>query len=69
LKNHPDNKMPHNIDFHAVIGPGDGAASSSTAPGHESRFAFKALPQDVYVYHRAPSPVGMHIANGMYGLW
>jgi nitrite reductase (NO-forming) len=29
LKNHPDNKMPHNIDLHGVIGPGGGAASSS----------------------------------------
>jgi iron-sulfur cluster repair di-iron protein len=28
LKNHPDSKMPHNIDLHAVTGPGGGAASS-----------------------------------------
>ena len=27
LDNHPDNKMPHNIDLHAVIGPGGGAAA------------------------------------------
>ena len=27
LKNHPDNKMPHNIDLHGVTGPGGGAAS------------------------------------------
>ena len=32
LKNHPDNKMPHNIDLHGVTGPGGGAASSFTAP-------------------------------------
>ena len=25
LKNHPDNKLPHNIDLHAVTGPGGGA--------------------------------------------
>jgi nitrite reductase (NO-forming) len=43
LKNHPDNKMPHNIDLHGVTGPGGGAASSFTAPGHESQFSFKAL--------------------------
>ena len=24
LKNHPDNKLPHNIDLHAVTGPGGG---------------------------------------------
>jgi nitrite reductase (NO-forming) len=68
LKNHPDNKMPHNIDLHGVVGPGGGAASSFTAPGHESQFTFKALHRGIYVYHCATSPVGMHIANGMYGL-
>ncbi len=68
LKNHPDSKMPHNIDLHGVVGPGGGAASSFTAPGHESQFTFKALHQGIYVYHCATSPVGMHIANGMYGL-
>jgi nitrite reductase (NO-forming) len=68
LKNHPDSKMPHNIDLHAVTGPGGGATSSFTAPGHASQFTFKALNQGLYVYHCATAPVGMHIANGMYGL-
>jgi nitrite reductase (NO-forming) len=68
LRNHPDNKMPHNIDLHGVIGPGGGAASSFTAPGHESQFTFKALHQGIYVYHCATAPVGMHVGNGMYGL-
>ncbi|MGS1121552.1 copper-containing nitrite reductase [Rhodanobacter sp. UC4436_H3] len=68
LKNAPDSKMPHNIDLHGVTGPGGGAASSFTAPGHASQFTFKALNQGIYVYHCATAPVGMHIANGMYGL-
>ncbi len=68
LQNHPDSKMPHNIDLHAVSGPGGGAASSFTAPGHESQFSFKALNAGLYVYHCATAPVGMHIGNGMYGL-
>ena len=68
LKNASDSKMPHNIDLHGVTGPGGGAASSFTAPGHESQFTFKALNQGIYVYHCATAPVGMHIANGMYGL-
>ena len=68
LKNHPDSKMPHNIDLHAVTGPGGGAASSFTAPGHESQFSFKALNPGLYVYHCATAPVAMHVANGMYGL-
>ncbi|MBL4706543.1 MAG: nitrite reductase, copper-containing [Flavobacteriales bacterium] len=68
LKNHPDNKLPHNIDLHAVTGPGGGAASSFVAPGHEVTFSFKTLNPGLYVYHCATAPVGMHIANGMYGL-
>ena len=68
LKNHPDSKMPHNIDLHGVTGPGGGAASSFTAPGHHTQFTFKALNQGLYVYHCATAPVGMHVANGMYGL-
>ncbi len=68
LANHPDDKMPHNIDLHAVTGPGGGAASSFTAPGHESQFSFKAMNPGLYVYHCATAPVGMHVANGMYGL-
>ena len=68
LKNAPDSKMPHNIDLHGVTGPGGGAASSFTAPGHSSRFTFKALNAGLYVYHCATAPVGMHVGNGMYGL-
>ena len=68
LANHPSSKMPHNIDLHAVTGPGGGAAASFTAPGHSSTFSFKALNHGLFVYHCATAPVGMHIANGMYGL-
>ncbi len=68
LGNHPTSKMPHNIDLHAVTGPGGGAAASMTAPGHESVFSFKALNPGLFIYHCATAPVGMHIANGMYGL-
>ena len=68
LSNHPDNKLPHNIDLHAVTGPGGGAESSFVAPGHEKTFSFKTLNPGLYVYHCATAPVGMHIANGMYGL-
>ncbi|WP_296706883.1 copper-containing nitrite reductase [Rhodoblastus sp.] len=68
LDNHPDNKMPHNIDLHAVNGPGGGAAASLTAPGHSSVFSFKATNPGLYVYHCATAPVAMHVANGMYGL-
>ena len=68
LKNHPDNKLPHNIDMHAVTGPGGGAVSTFVAPGQEKVFSFKTLNPGLFVYHCATAPVGMHIANGMYGL-
>ena len=68
LDNHPDNKNPHNIDLHAVNGPGGGAAASLTAPGHSSVFSFKALNSGLFVYHCATAPVAMHVGNGMYGM-
>ena len=68
LDNHPDNKMPHNIDLHAVNGPGGGAAASLTAPGHTSVFSFKATNPGLFIYHCATAPVAMHVANGMYGM-
>jgi nitrite reductase (NO-forming) len=68
LKNHHTSTVPHNIDLHAVTGPGGGAKNSLTMPGGESVFTFAALNPGLYVYHCATSPVPMHIANGMYGL-
>jgi len=68
LANHPNNKLPHNIDLHAVTGQGGGAEGSFTAPGHKSTFSFRALNPGLYIYHCATAPVGMHVANGMYGL-
>ena len=68
LKNDKHSSMPHNIDLHAVTGPGGGAKSSLTVPGGESVFTFAALNPGLYVYHCATAPVPMHIANGMYGM-
>ena len=68
LKNNENSVFPHNIDLHAVNGPGGGAEKTFVAPGKSATFNFKALNPGVYVYHCATAPVGMHIANGMYGL-
>jgi nitrite reductase (NO-forming) len=68
LKNAAGSSMPHNIDLHAVTGPGGGAAATLTMPGHESVFTFRALNPGLYVYHCATAPVPMHMANGMYGM-
>lgn len=68
FSNHPTSTVPHNVDFHAATGPGGGAEATFTAPGRTSTFSFKALQAGLYIYHCAVAPVGMHIANGMYGL-
>jgi len=60
--------MPHNIDFHAVTGPGGGAPVTTVVKGEERVAWFKALQPGLYVYHCAAPPVMDHIANGMYGL-
>lgn len=68
LSNPSSSTLPHSIDLHAVSGPGGGAEASFTAPGHSSVFSFRAMNPGLYVYHCAAAPVGLHIANGMYGL-
>lgn len=68
FSNNPSSTVPHNVDFHAATGQGGGSAATFTAPGRTSTFSFKALQPGLYIYHCAVAPVGMHIANGMYGL-
>ncbi len=68
LKNDPGSIMPHSVDFHAVTGPGGGAVFTTTAPGAETVFSFKALKPGLYVYHCATPMVAEHISSGMYGM-
>jgi nitrite reductase (NO-forming) len=68
LKNSADSAMIHSVDFHAVTGPGGGAAALQVDPGHEKSMTWKALVPGLYVYHCATPMVAEHIANGMYGL-
>lgn len=67
LVNPTENEVVHNIDLHAVNGPGGGATVTNVAPGETVTFSFKALNQGVYVYHCAFAPPWHHIAQGMYG--
>jgi nitrite reductase (NO-forming) len=68
LKNSPNSTMVHSVDFHAVTGPGGGAAVMQVDPGKEKSFTFKALVPGLFVYHCATPMVAEHIANGMYGM-
>lgn len=68
LLNPKESTMAHNIDLHAVTGPGGGAKITLAEPGQEKTARFKTLNSGLYVYHCAAPPVTEHIANGMYGL-
>ena len=60
--------MPHNVDLHAVTGPGGGAKVTTVVQGEERVAWFKLLHPGLFIYHCAAPPVMDHIANGMYGL-
>lgn len=67
LVNPNTNAVGHNIDLHAVNGPGGGAAVTNVLPGESKTFSFKALNPGLYIYHCAFAPPWHHIAQGMYG--
>ncbi len=58
----------HNIDLHAVTGPGGGAALLDALPGETKTLTFKALNAGLYVYHCAYQNPPLHVAQGMYGM-
>lgn len=68
MKNATNSTHIHSVDFHAVTGPGGGAAVTQAAPGQTKSFTFKATQAGIYVYHCATPMVAQHITNGMYGL-
>lgn len=68
MSNAKDSHMIHSVDFHAVTGPGGGAAVTQAAPGSTKSFTFKAINPGLYVYHCATPMVAQHISNGMYGM-
>ncbi len=68
LSNAKSNSQQHNIDIHAVNGPGGGAAVNTVSPGETKTFTWKALNPGLYIYHCAAGSIVDHIANGMYGL-
>lgn len=67
LSNPADSSITHNIDLHAVNGPGGGANVTNVAPGETKTFTFQALNTGAFVYHCAFAPPYYHIAQGMYG--
>ena len=68
MTNSDGSGMPHNVDLHAVTGPGAGAKVTTVVQGEERVGWFTLLSPGLYIYHCAAPPVMDHIANGMYGL-
>ncbi|MCU4753227.1 copper-containing nitrite reductase [Halobacteria archaeon AArc-curdl1] len=58
----------HNIDFHAVYGPGGGAEATTIAPGDEpARLRFQTKYPGIHIYHCAVPNMDHHISAGMFG--
>jgi nitrite reductase (NO-forming) len=68
VTNDESNSMPHNVDLHAVRGPGGGAEASMVTPGETATFSFKATYAGAFVYHCAVPNMDYHISSGMFGL-
>ena len=69
LLNNSENTRSHNIDLHAVIGPGGGAVVTEGVPGETKSLTFKATRQGTYIYHCAAEGVPWtHIGYGMFGM-
>lgn len=68
LTNDPTSLHHHNIDLHAVTGPGGGASLTEVNPGETKTFRWKALNPGLYVYHCAMPNVSTHNSHGQYGL-
>ena len=68
FRNPKTNTEAHNVDFHAVMGPGGGALATWTEPGEEARLRFRATYPGAFIYHCAVSNMDMHISSGMFGM-
>lgn len=68
LHNPEESSFPHNVDFHAVTGPGGGSVALDAVAGETSHLRAKLLQPGIYIYHCAFPPIPNHIEHGMYGL-
>ncbi|MCX7889374.1 MAG: copper-containing nitrite reductase [Rhodobacteraceae bacterium] len=69
LRNHPENLMQHNIDFHAATGALGGGSLTLVNPGEQVVLRFRATRAGTFVYHCAPGGpmIPWHVVSGMHG--
>ena len=61
--------LPHNIDLHAVYGPGGGAGATLVGPGESKTITFQARYPGAFIYHCAVAGMlDYHISAGMFGM-
>ena len=68
LENDESSLHPHNIDLHAVTGPGGGASVTLVEPGESRSVSWLAKHPGLYIYHCATSNVSTHNSHGQYGM-
>ena len=62
------NETMHNVDFHAVYGPGGGAEHTTLAPGDDAaEIRFQAAYPGLFTYHCAVPNMDYHVSSGMFG--
>ena len=63
-----DNSDIHNVDFHAVYGPGGGAVDTTLVPGDDAaELSFRAEFPGLFTYHCAVPAMDHHVSSGMFG--
>ncbi|WP_276253044.1 copper-containing nitrite reductase [Halomontanus rarus] len=67
ITNDESNSMPHNIDLHAVRGPGGGAEATMVMPGETATISFQVTYPGLFTYHCAVPNMDYHISSGMFG--
>jgi len=68
LTNDETSLHSHNIDLHAVTGPGGGAAITLVEPGETRTISWLAKHPGLYIYHCATANISTHNAHGQYGM-
>ncbi len=68
FENPSESRWPHNVDFHAVYGPGGGSVATTANPGQEKHLAFRTVYPGAFIYHCAVPRLDYHISSGMFGM-